>query len=195
MHKKALKIFQISSFLLMSIHPLISLLCNLFKTTPRIQWFVYIYIFIGGGGRGASLAAQMIKNLTAVQETWVWSLSQEDLLEKETATHASIQAWRIPWIGWIVHGITKSWMWLSNFHFSWTPWEFSLIFHGFKYVDSSHHDRQEEKRKWRSGKGFLVFQILPSHLKSCEYTSMRVSAIFWMILKQSILLILNSNIS
>ena len=143
----------------------------------------------------AYLVAQLVRNAPAMRETWVWSLGWEDLLEKEMATHASIQAWRIPWIGWIVHGVTKSWMWLSNFHFSWTPWEFSLIFHGFKYVDSSPHDRQEEKRKWRSGKGFLVFQILPSHLKSCEYTSMRVSAIFWMILKQSILLILNSNIS
>ena len=139
--------------------------------------------------------AQLVRNAPAMWETWVWSLGWEDLLEKETATHTSIQAWRIPWIGGIVHGVTKSWMWLSNFHFSWTPREFSLIFHGFKCVDVSHHYRQEEKRKWRSGKGFLVFQILPSHSKSCEYMSMRVYAIFWMILKHSILLILNSNIS
>ena len=32
-----------------------------------------------------------------MQETWVPSLSQEDPLEKETATHSSILAWRIPW--------------------------------------------------------------------------------------------------
>ena len=31
------------------------------------------------------------------QETWVWSLGQEDLLEKEMATHSSILAWKIPW--------------------------------------------------------------------------------------------------
>ena len=33
-----------------------------------------------------------------MQETWVWFLGQEDLLEKEMATHSSILAWEIPWI-------------------------------------------------------------------------------------------------
>ena len=47
---------------------------------------------------GASLVVQMVKNLPAVQETWVRSLGQEDPLEKEMATHSSILAWRIPWI-------------------------------------------------------------------------------------------------
>ena len=46
---------------------------------------------------GASLVAQMVKNLTARQETWVPSLGREDPLEKEIATHSSILAWRIPW--------------------------------------------------------------------------------------------------
>ena len=45
----------------------------------------------------ASLEAQMVKNLPAMQETWVWSLGQEDALEKEMATHSSILAWRSPW--------------------------------------------------------------------------------------------------
>ena len=45
----------------------------------------------------ASLVAQMVKNLPAIQETWVRSLSQEDPLEEGTATHSSILAWRIPW--------------------------------------------------------------------------------------------------
>ena len=40
--------------------------------------------------------AQMVKNLPAMQETWVQSLSQEDTLEKGKATHSSILAWRIP---------------------------------------------------------------------------------------------------
>ena len=40
----------------------------------------------------------MVKNLPAVQETQVRSLSQEDPLEKEMATHSSIIAWRIPWM-------------------------------------------------------------------------------------------------
>ena len=40
---------------------------------------------------------QMVKNLPAIQEAWVQSLSWEDPLEKEMATHSSILAWRIPW--------------------------------------------------------------------------------------------------
>ena len=40
--------------------------------------------------------AQMVKNLSAMQETWVQSLGQEDPLEKETVTHSSILAWKIP---------------------------------------------------------------------------------------------------
>ena len=40
--------------------------------------------------------AQEVKNLPAMQETWVQSLSQEDPLEKELSTHSSILAWRIP---------------------------------------------------------------------------------------------------
>ena len=45
----------------------------------------------------ASLVAQMVKHLPAVQETWVQSLGWEESLEKEVATHSSIRAWRIPW--------------------------------------------------------------------------------------------------
>ena len=41
--------------------------------------------------------AQRVKCLPAMWETWVRSLSQEDPLEKELATHSSILAWRIPW--------------------------------------------------------------------------------------------------
>ena len=41
--------------------------------------------------------AQMVENLPAMQKTWVQSLGWEDPLEKEMATHSSIQAWRIPW--------------------------------------------------------------------------------------------------
>ena len=39
----------------------------------------------------------MVKNLPAIQETWVQSLGREDPLEKEMATHSSIRTWRIPW--------------------------------------------------------------------------------------------------
>ena len=44
----------------------------------------------------ASLVAQMVKNPSAMQETWVGSLGREDLLEQGMATHSSILAWRIP---------------------------------------------------------------------------------------------------
>ena len=44
----------------------------------------------------ASLVAQKVKHLPAMQETWVRSLGQEDPLEKEMATYSSILAWRIP---------------------------------------------------------------------------------------------------
>ena len=50
------------------------------------------------------LVAQLVKNPPAMQETQVWSLGGEDLLEKGMATHSSILAWRIPWTeepGWL----------------------------------------------------------------------------------------------
>ena len=40
----------------------------------------------------------MVKRLATMQETWVQSLGQEYLLEKEMATHSSILAWKIPWM-------------------------------------------------------------------------------------------------
>ena len=45
----------------------------------------------------ASLVAQSVKNLPAMQETHVQFLGQEDPLEREMATHYSVLAWRIPW--------------------------------------------------------------------------------------------------
>ena len=55
---------------------------------------VYLYIWHFPGGSA-------VKKLPAVQkpqETWVQSLDKDDALEKVTATHSSILAWRIPWI-------------------------------------------------------------------------------------------------
>ena len=46
---------------------------------------------------GASLVVQTVKNLPAMQETWVRSLGREDPLEKGMATHSSTLAWKIPW--------------------------------------------------------------------------------------------------
>ena len=67
---------------------------------------VYTLLFCG------FLVAQLVKNLLAMWETWVRSLSWEDPLEEGMATHSSILAWRIPidrgaW--WAtVHGVAKS---------------------------------------------------------------------------------------
>ena len=45
----------------------------------------------------ASLVAQLVKHLSTMRETQVWSLGREDPLEKEMATQTSILAWKIPW--------------------------------------------------------------------------------------------------
>ena len=50
----------------------------------------------GGWGRTQAVA-QLVKNLPAMQETWVLPLGWEDPLEKGKATHSSVLAWRIPW--------------------------------------------------------------------------------------------------
>ena len=55
---------------------------------------VYSYTYTLSGN---SLVVQSVKNLPAVQETWVQSLGWEDPLEKGMATRSSILAWRIPW--------------------------------------------------------------------------------------------------
>ena len=44
-----------------------------------------------------ALKSQTVKNLPAMQETWVQFLGQEDALKKGMATHSSILAWSIPW--------------------------------------------------------------------------------------------------
>ena len=77
----------------------------------------------------ASLVAQRIKRLPAMQETQVQSLGWEDPLEKEMATHSSILAWRILWTEEperaTVHGVAKSRTRLSDFtslHFTSLMW-------------------------------------------------------------------------
>ena len=63
----------------------------------------------------ASLVAQLVKNLPALQDTWGRSLGWEDPLEEGKATHFSILAWRIPRT--VSHGVAKSQTQLSDFHF------------------------------------------------------------------------------
>ena len=65
-----------------------------------------------------SPVAQTVKNLPAMQETWVLSPGREDLLEKGMATHSSFLAWRIPMDRGArqdtLHGFAKSWTQLSD---------------------------------------------------------------------------------
>ena len=66
----------------------------------------------------AFLVAQTVKNLPAMQGTWVQSLGWKDPLEEGMATHSSVLAWKIPmdtgaWQA-TVHGVTNSWIQLSD---------------------------------------------------------------------------------
>ena len=71
---------------------------------------------------GASLIAQLVKNLPAMQETWVWSLGWEDALEKGKAGVFSTPVfWPGEFPGSVDHGVTKTWTQLSDFHFT-SPW-------------------------------------------------------------------------
>ena len=63
-----------------------------FYIYPYIKIFALAILSIG-----ASLVAQMVKNLPVMQETQVRSLGWEDRLEKEMATNSSILAWKISW--------------------------------------------------------------------------------------------------
>ena len=75
------------------------------QSCPTIWWLLksycilYLHLgwFWGFSDSGASLMAQMVKNLPGLGKIQVQSLSWEDLLEKIMATHSSILTWRIPW--------------------------------------------------------------------------------------------------
>ena len=65
------------------------------------RWFAVLSHFRGRTtsvyGLLGELVVQMVKNLPAMQQTWVRSLGWEDPLEKGMATHSSVLVWRIPW--------------------------------------------------------------------------------------------------
>ena len=89
-------------------------------TTYDMQNFKYTCLF----SLWASLVAQTVKCLPAMQETRVWSLGGENPLEKEMTTHSSTLAWKIPWSGSLVgykfmgsQRVRKDWetlLWLSS---------------------------------------------------------------------------------
>ena len=79
----------------------------------------------------AFLVAQTVRSLPTMQETWVWSLGWEDLLEKGMATHSSILAWRIYLMDrgvWrAMDHVTKSWTQLSKHTFFFFSFKMSHI--------------------------------------------------------------------
>ena len=70
----------------------------------------------------ASLVAQLVKNPLAMWETWVQSLGWNDPLEKEMAGYPLQDSGLENSVDCIVHGVTKSQTWLSEFHFHFSMW-------------------------------------------------------------------------
>ena len=97
---------------------------GLFSIAPicRIQsWLIGAIL----PSSGASLVAQMVKNPSAMQETRVWSLGQEDPLEKGMDTYSSVLAWRIPQAE--EPGRLQS-MWLQRIRYNWATNTFAFFF-------------------------------------------------------------------
>ena len=70
------------------------------------------------------LVAHTVKNLAAMQQTWIWSLGWEDSLEKGMAIHCSILAWRIPWTK---EPDRPQSMWLQRVGADWATNSFTFI--------------------------------------------------------------------
>ena len=81
----------------------------------------------------ASLVAQLVKNLPVMRDTWVWSLGWEDPLEKGKATTLQYSGLENS-TDCIVHGVTKSWTQMSNFHFSLSLWIHRISFNYYRYL-------------------------------------------------------------
>ena len=85
---------------------------SLFQVSRCFLWWRWWWLFLfilHQPDLWASLVVQSIKNLPAMQKTWLQSLGREDPLEKEMATHSSILAWKIPMdrrVWWAtIHGV------------------------------------------------------------------------------------------
>ena len=128
-----------------------------------------------------------------MQDTWVWSLGWEGLMEKEMATHSSILAWEIPWteeLGrlYTPRGRQRVWQWLNN---KWKKsiWEGDILVglltvwgsrRGKNYVDSKKSvvakDNQGSENKYIEHKGplgqytilFDTIVVYPGHYTFVE---------------------------
>ena len=127
----------------------------------------------------ASLVAQLVKNLPAMQETWVWSLGWEDPLEKGTATHSSNMAWRIPWTVWSIGSQrVDTTEWLSRKQKEGIDIDWNRSQHIRKWTDintlADKHVKQksvcqerenDESRSWYLGKELILKH---NNLKLCS---------------------------
>ena len=100
-----------------------------------------------------------VKRLPAMQETRIWSLGQEDPLEKEMATHSSTLAWKIPWTeeSCKLHRLTKSRTRLSDFnslHFTFMQTN-SSSFGGenYFYLTQDHFQYSKHRKGKKGGSG------------------------------------------
>jgi len=93
-HRIFLHLFCSSLVSLMTVFSFYSYISCTYFVRIILKHFVWGSVNVNGT---VSLVAHIIKNLPAMKETWVPSLSQEDSLEKGMATHSSILAWWIPW--------------------------------------------------------------------------------------------------
>ena len=112
------------------------------------------------------------------QETQVWSLGQEDPLQKEMATHSSILAWRIPWTrgAWwaTVHGISESWtrlkrlstcFWFCILSFPTSvPLRILLMFQGFDWGFSSNSSPNQSPQSFKCCNTETTTWIIPAFL-------------------------------
>ena len=91
-----------NSFIHSSVNVYLSRLlpCPAIVNSAAMNTWVHVsfWIMVFSGHMQASLVTQTVKCLSAVQETWVWSLGWEDPLEKGMTAHSSTLAWKIPWM-------------------------------------------------------------------------------------------------
>ena len=92
-------IYSVSVCHILIILPIFQNFTLLFVISDLRSYCCHCFCFLNWGMHifWASLVAQTAKNLPAMLETWVWSLSREDPLEKGISAHSSVLAWRIPW--------------------------------------------------------------------------------------------------
>ena len=97
-----------------------------------------------------SLLAQRVKNLPAMQETWVWSLGQKNPMEEEMATHSSILAWRIPWTE---EPDVLQFMELQRIGHNWAT-------NSFTFTDESHDTKHLTFLPYKRRIGFLWEEVV-----------------------------------